>query len=561
MDESIAGAPRVDTEQLNRLAHTDPTFFDKISDPLWRLENLYWIEDEFGNIVKFKLNYFQRILVKQLHPRNIILKARQLGMSTFIAILFLDQILFRKSKRAAIVADKLDSGKNIFGKIKFAWENFDQKLKEHLKLELTKDQGSFYEFSNGSSILVGTTIHSGTYQYLHVSELGPLCKESPEKAEAVIKSAFPTVHDSVDTLIFIESTAEGENNEFHVRCTDAQRRLEQAVSQNKENPNEELLPFEYRFFFFPWWKNPKYEYSSEMAKRVTFPSDVLTYFKDLEERLEMKLSLEKRAWYEMKRRTVKERMQEQYPSYPEEAFLASGDKLFNVDILREKLKQDPIEPSLLVGDLVMYRAYRRGHRYGIGADVGSGMSQDHSAAVVIDFTTNEVVGTYRSNTTDPIAFAYELAKIGNMYGGCLIAPEANFMGSVTALTLQGIYPHVYCYEIKGYTEVKETMRVGWLTNGSTKPRMFYELKEAFESEVEPLIVLDKSVIHEAIAYSKSDISLTEKEQQKMTRHFDLLTACAIAWQMRDVAEVYADDENPRLEAHIETRRQRNRVFG
>lgn len=532
-----------------------------LADPLWRLSNLYWIEDEDGHVVKFKPNFFQAFLLKNLHPRNIILKARQLGMSTFIAILFLDQILFKKNKKAAIVADKLDSGKNIFRKIEFAWENLDARLKTHLNLVCVTDQGSFYEFSNGSSIRVGTTIHSGTYQFLHVSELGPLCKESPEKAEAVIKSAFPTVHDSPDSLVFIESTAEGENNEFHIRCVDAQRRLEQAESQTPDDPGESLLPYEYRFFFFPWWQNPKYEYSEEMADKVVVRRELNVYFDELEERLEIKLPQTKRAWYEMKKRDIKERMQEQYPSYPEEAFLSSGDKMFSQDILREKLKNEPVEPCQLIGDLAMYKPYKRGHRYGGGGDVGSGMSQDHSTCVIIDFTTNEVVATYRSNTTDPITFAYEMAKIGNMYGGCILAPEANFMGSVTALTLQGMYPHVYRYEIKGYTETKETMRVGWLTNGSTKPRMFYELKEAFESEVDPLIVLDKTILHEAMAYSKTDISLSEKDQQKMTRHFDLLTACAIANQMRSQAEVFASEDSPALVRHIETRRQRNRVYG
>lgn len=538
---------------------TDTSLLEKLRDPLWRIQNLYFIEDEKGEIIKFRLNDLQQILLHDLHPRNIILKARQLGMSTFIAILFLDQILFHKNKKAAIVADKLDSGKNIFKKIEFAWENFDPKLKQYLSLECVTDQGSYYEFSNGSSIRVGTTIHSGTYQFLHVSELGPLCKESPEKAEAVIKSAFPTVHDSPDTLIFIESTAEGENNEFHVRCVEAQRRLEQALAQTPDNPNDTLLPYEYRFFFFPWWKNKKYEYPEEMAKKVKLRREVQAYFKDLEKRLDRTFTPGQMAWYEMKKRDLKERMQEQHPSYPEEAFLSSGDKMFDQDILREKLKVEPIEPAQVIGDLAIFRPYKRGHRYAIGGDVGSGMSQDHSTAAVIDFTANEVVATFKSNTTDPIAFAYELAKIGNMYGGCLIAPEANNMGHVTALTLQGIYPHIYCYQIKGYTEVKETMRVGWLTNAATKPRMLYELKEAFESEMEPLCVLDRTIIHEAMAYSKTDISLTEKEQQKMTRHFDLLIATSIAWQMRDHAEVFSDEDNPRLRRRIEERRERNRT--
>lgn len=560
-DDQTTSLPRPELLLINKRESEDPVFMTKISDPVWRLENLYWIEDKNGDVVKFKPNFFQRILLNNLHPRNIILKARQLGMSTFIAMLFLDQILFKKNKKAAIVADKLESGKNIFGKIAFAWENFSPRLKDHLKLEATVEQGSFFEFSNGSSIRVGTTIHSGTYQYLHLSELGPLCKESPEKADMVIKSAFPTVADAPGTLIFIESTAEGENNEFHVRCEDGIRALEIAKVQNEDDPGSALFPYEYRFFFFPWWQSPEYEYEPEVADKVKVRPELRAYFEDLEERLDVKFPQTKRAWYEMKLRAIKDRMQEQYPSYPEEAFLSSGEKLFDVDILRAKLKEDPIDPALLVGDLVIFKPYKRGHRYAVGADVGLGVSRDSSTAAVIDFTTNELVATYKNDQIDPIEFAAELAKIGTIYGGCLIAPESNSFGIATCITLNGIYPHVYTYEIKGYNEVKETMRLGWITNGSTKARMFYEFKDAVQSEVEPLVILDKSVLHEAVAYSKTDLKLTDKEQQKMTRHFDLLTASCIAWQMRDHAETYQDENNIHIERMIQTRRDRNRVFG
>lgn len=537
---------------------TDAAFLERLSDPLWRLENLYWIENKKGKEVKFKLNIFQRFLVKNLHFRNIILKARQLGMSTFIAMFFLDQILFNRNKKAAIVADKIDSGRNIFAKIKFAWDKFDPDLKDKLSLDCVTDQAGLFKFSNESEIRVGTTIHSGTYQYLHISELGPLCKESPEKAETVIKSAFPTVADEPNTFVFIESTAEGENNEFHIRCLDAMRRLSEAESQTPEDANASLLPFEYRFFFFPWWQNPEYEYSDDIAKRVKLRRSTIVYFEELEKLLKMTFSLGKKAWYEMKHQELKGRMAEQHPSYPEEAFLSSGNKMFDPTILSKKLASDVLEPLQIVNNLTVFVPWKQKHRYAIGGDVGSGMGQDHSAAVVIDFTINRVVATYRSNTVDPVAFAYELAMIGNMYGGCLIAPEANFMGHTTAVTLKGIYPYIYHYEIKGYEETKETMRVGWLTNVSTKPRMMYELKQAFEDEINPLLVSDPTILHEAIAYSKDDLTITEKEAQKLTRHFDLLTACAIAWQMKDHAQIVSALSNPKVERRIAERRERNR---
>lgn len=535
---------------------------EKMKDIRWRLENLYWIEDKRGKVVKLKLNEAQRELLNELHYRNIILKARQLGMSTFIAIFFLDQVLFHKNIQAAIVADKLDSGKNIFRKVEFAWMNFDPAIKDLLNLQSTVDQGAYIKFTNGSSLRVGTTLHSGTYQLLHLSELGPLCKESPEKAADIIKSAFPTVADELNTVIFIESTAEGEGNEFHIRCQDAEALTEEAEKRNPENPSAGLLPFDYRFFFFPWWGAKEYEYPEDIANRVKIPPRLTRYFEMVERKIKQKLSLGKKAWYVSKERTLKARMPEQYPSYPEEAFLTSGDKLFDIDILQQKIESESRKPlPQIIDSLNIYSPYKRGHRYALGADVGHGIGRDHSTMVVIDFTVNEIVATYANQFIDPIEFAGEIIRVANIYGGCLVAPEANDWGGATVLTLNKSYPNLYHYEIKGNAEVVQTERLGWLTNAATKPRLIFDLKEAFESELMPLKSPDKGVLVEAISYSKQDLRATAKELEKSSRHFDKLMAAGIAWQMRDYAQVAVDEVDARAIHKVRERRERNRSHG
>jgi hypothetical protein len=62
-----------------------------LADPLWRLNNLYWIIDKSGNKTLFKLNWAQEQLYRDLWYCNLILKARQLGISTFVCLLFLDR--------------------------------------------------------------------------------------------------------------------------------------------------------------------------------------------------------------------------------------------------------------------------------------------------------------------------------------------------------------------------------------------------------------------------------------------------------------------------------------
>ena len=71
----------------------DSSGLEILKDRNWRLENLYMIKDKSGNIVNYKPNWAQMQLLEP-HYLNLILKARQLGVTTHHAILFLDTCLF-----------------------------------------------------------------------------------------------------------------------------------------------------------------------------------------------------------------------------------------------------------------------------------------------------------------------------------------------------------------------------------------------------------------------------------------------------------------------------------
>jgi hypothetical protein len=100
-----------------------------LADPMWRISNLYKIivkgtdEDE-GLVLQFKPNRAQRRFIERLHHRNIILKARQLGFTTLIAIVWLDHALFNANSRCGIIAHDREAAKVIFrDKVKFAYDN------------------------------------------------------------------------------------------------------------------------------------------------------------------------------------------------------------------------------------------------------------------------------------------------------------------------------------------------------------------------------------------------------------------------------------------------------
>jgi len=215
---------------------------------------------------------------------------------------------------------------------------------------------------------------------------------------------------------------------------------------------------------------------------------------------------------------------------------ASLDVLFDRETLNNMERSEPLRE---IAGFKIFKNYDPSHRYGIGADVAGGVGLDSSTSVVIDFSLSpsRVVATYKNNTIKPDIFGYELANHGNRYGGCLVAPEKNNMGHATIAILKQVYDNIFTTKPKDVKNEQGTRptEYGWNTNADTKPKMFFALKKAVEDNL--LILTDKDLISEAKSYSRDDLMDKEGDPRLVTRHFDLLTACAIAWQMKDYAEV------------------------
>src|SRR3990167_8692481 len=270
------------------------------ADPLWRLNNLYKIKDKTGSAVRFSMNAAQEELFSELHYLNAILKARQLGFTTFIQLLMLDACLFNSNTSAGVVAHTREDAEAFFkDKIKFAYDNLDDELK--LVVSCTQDSTKSLAFSNGSSIRVGTSLRSGTFQYLHVSEFGKLCARFPEKAREVVTGALNTVQ--AGQFIFIESTAEGTEGPFVDICQTAKKAAEQG---------QRLTPMDFKLHFFAWWRDPAYTLSEDDAASVVITDEHKTYFAKLYDKGVPQLTLGQRAWYVKKLQTQKEDRSEEH---------------------------------------------------------------------------------------------------------------------------------------------------------------------------------------------------------------------------------------------------------
>lgn len=358
---------------MNLTPQQQQTLYTLLSDQNWRLNNLYWITNKDGNLQRFRLNWAQHNLHTTAHRRNNILKVRQLGISTYIAILILDSCLFTDNFRAGIIDRTLPDAEAKLDKIAFAFRHLDYLppdpttedrelaaigalLKAEYPIKINRDTPSHLTgktalntrniiFSNGSEISIGTTHRGGTLQLLHVSELGSIAAHDPKRADEIVSGSFPTVGNNC--RIFLESTHEG--GKFGIN-------YEQLMSA-MDMIGKPLSPLDFKFYFFPWYLHPEYQ----LPDISPHPTDEQNkYFDKLNRSLGINITDAQKAWYIAMARTQRSKMRQEFPSTPDEAISPITDgTIYSSEIitLQERghltahFEPDPHRPIYTTWDL------------------------------------------------------------------------------------------------------------------------------------------------------------------------------------------------------------------
>jgi hypothetical protein len=287
----------------------------RLKSRAWRLNNLYRIENKDGEDVPFTMNPVQQAVDGNLWHRNCILKSRQHGITTWACIRALDTALFRPNTACGIVAHtKEDADKFFRNKIVFAYERLPEWLKLHRSIKRFDGNGELV-LSNDSRIQVGVSLRSGTFQRLHVSELGKMDETDPRRAAEVVSGALNTV--PVDGIVTVESTARVAQGHFYA-MVDRSQRYDRLL---KSGAMEKLSAMDYRFFFLPWMDDP----TARLDLAVTLAPELIDYFEKIEAESGYTLSDQQRWWYAKKREEQGDQMFLEFPSTPEEAFWVSSE--------------------------------------------------------------------------------------------------------------------------------------------------------------------------------------------------------------------------------------------
>ena len=316
-----------------------------LSDARWRICSgyLYQImtkdpsakageeDSQSTNIQPFRPNRAQRRQLGRLWTRNVILKARQLGFTTLVCIMWLDHALFVPNQRCVLVAQDLPKATGLFrDKVAFAYDRLPAQIRD--RIPAVERSKTTLVFANNSSIEVTNSARSGTVHRLHISEMGKIGAKAPDKAMEIITGSFPAV--PMDSgIIIVESTAEGQAGEFYKLVM---RALE--VEQAGKALNER----DFRLSFYPWHDEPTYvlEQDQRESKEDT------EYFLEVEAEIGKKLSRKQRNWYIATRDADfsgdEEKMWQEYPSTVLEAFKVSMEGTYYAKQLARARKQKRI---------------------------------------------------------------------------------------------------------------------------------------------------------------------------------------------------------------------------
>lgn len=533
-------------QQLKRIREISADFFQ------YAKGNLY-IKNKDAEIVKFEPNIAQRALIERViylleegKPiRIIVLKARQMGLSTAIEALIYWYTTTHRNITAAIIAHEDAASRNLYNMFKRYYDNSNILFKPNRKYDTRSDLTFGLQDKDGNEIGLNSVIktatakntgagRSDTIQLVHGSEVAFW-----ENGEELVGSLMQTVPSRKNTMIFLESTANGRGNFF-------------AKMWDKSVKGDSV----FETFFFPWWIQDEYEqdgdpidsYTPDEQDVVDLMREGITigneHYKVPEDRIDAKIRF--RRMKEREFVASPELLLQEYPSTPHEAFIASGSTVFNVKALAhmEKLVKDC--PTYTIHDngerepyvvedkhakLKIWDMPEVGEEYVIGADAAEGLSDgDFSVADVIRVRDMKTVARFRSQLVDPDQFAHILDKLGRFYNYALIGPEINNHGLAVVQRLRDLfYSNLYKRE-KGLDEVFETSttKFGWKTTTITKPLAIDYLAEAIREG----LVKDEDIvfIEEAFSYVRDEKGRTNAEEGT---HDDTVMAKAIALQLWD----------------------------
>jgi hypothetical protein len=448
----------------------DPAYFcteyTKISHPLRGLIPFDLYDFQTDALREFKKNRF-----------NVILKARQLGISTTVAAYVCWMMLFHRDKNVLVVATKLQTATNLVKKIKAIHRNLPSRLKI---ANITIDNRTSFELSNGSQVKASATSgdagRSEALSLLVVDEAAFV-----EGMEELWAGLYPTLSTGGGCIAL--STPNGVGNWFHKTYTEA-----------AEDKND------FHTIVLPWNVHPERD----------------------------------QRWFEKETRNMSRR---EIAQELECNFNASGETVVHGDDLTRILERvvDPNHKTGFDRNYWMWDAPAVDSQYLMTADVARGDGSDYSVAQVFDIQTMVQVAEYQGKIT-PDMFASHLFSMASEYNDALLVIENNSLGIGVLSRLQDMeYRNLY-FSIKSTHEYVDELTAeaiggvaGFTMSMKTRPLVIAKLEEFIRNK---LITINSARLANEL---KTFVWHNGRPQAMRSYNDDLVIATAIGCWVRATA--------------------------
>lgn len=495
----------------------------------WRIDNLYTIVDKKGVKRKFIRNSAQLDFDKNKHCKNIILKSRRLGFTTYEAIDNLDDTLFTENFSALFLAHTKDDAIEIFDtKVDFCWKNIDSKIANLWKVDASSARKLKFDFGDNtfSQIKVALSGRSGTYNRIHSTEYAKLCVKYPAQSGEFISGTIQSL--TPDGRMDIESTAEGMAGNFFEMFTEAWYR--------KRKP----LKAEFKAHFYNWqWEKDEMKDITPIDVEQMDESQKFISYQKQHNLTDVEITYYYFKWLSLKKDWDK--LHEQYPTTPEEAFVASGNCFFNQERIRDFMINcpQPIEvdeekiPKFLLSyyrkkELLIWELPEEYSLYVAGGDVAEGKGQDRSVLNGINNKTLKTVFSFKSDTIQQDDYAKVCNRLGRWYNKAYLGIESNSgLWVLNCLMEKHEYPNMYFREKIDDITHKVSKQVGFHTGGVSRKSLVDNLLVDFNQYD---IWNNKDFLIECLTFIKDDRGRPEAQEGK---HDDEVIATAIAYYIRE----------------------------
>ena len=449
-------------------------------DPSYFLKTYARISHPLHGLVPFKTYDFQDELLKDFNDYrfNVILKARQLGISTITAGYVVWMLLFHRDKNVLVMATKFSTAGNLVNKVKKIMKN----LPDWLRIaNIEIDNRTSFVLSNGSQIKASSTSgDAGRSEALSLLVLDEAAHI--EGLEELWTGLYPTL--STGGRCIALSTPNGVGNWFHKTCTDAEAGVNNFHLTN-----------------LPWNVHPE---------------------RDIE-------------WFKKETKNMSRR---QIAQELECNFNTSGETVIDGEDI-EWLLSLVKEPKYRTGfdrNFWIWEEYDPSCNYLMVADVARGDGEDYSTFHIIQLETLSVIGEYHGKP-NPDLFASMINQIGREFGNAMLVVENNNIGfAVLDKLIEAQYPNLY-HSIKSTHEYIEQHVADTITNSvpgfstsmKTRPLIIAKLEEFIRNKL--IKIYSTRTINEMRTF----IWNNGKPQAMRGYNDDLVMALAIACWVRDTA--------------------------